>query len=464
MSDPTKSKTLKLNPADVTVDESMPRYPMSFSSKPKVSDEEIAVGKPLRLAARKKVSDYLNRLLEHEKGEKYFIKQNWSKEYDDRRKVFQMILDSKNSPANKKLMSYIKTELVWWDNNKEVSADEVNERLINYDETIDTLEKEARDYRPQDPTTRNNNTPISKPNPADLVVDESMPSYPISFTSTPKLSDEEVAAGKPLRLAARKKVQDTYNSLLNEEKTIKKMIKDDFKSFPDEQKKYVLTNLARTNSNEHKVLMSYLKTELVWWDNNVEVSKRQVNARDIKYDETFPKLMEAVRNYKPDAPDTSANEEEEKRLEKLRTATIYDDITDSLSTMAKISFFLVYIIVGLRCASFAVNENLHKGVMYRILIFIYTFLFVPIFGPYYLWKGIKSYIWNTPLPPYEGFFPLYPYDKSEPLTLNRRLYGYLDSPELQARIEKQKNDERASKDAAVVSKGLREKIIEEHSA
>lgn len=464
MSDPTKSKTLKLNPADVTVDESMPRYPMSFSSKPKVSDEEIAVGKPLRLAARKKVSDYLNRLLEHEKGEKYFIKQNWSKEYDDRRKVFQMILDSKNSPANKKLMSYIKTELVWWDNNKEVSADEVNERLINYDETIDTLEKEARDYRPQDPTTRNNNTPISKPNPADLVVDESMPSYPISFTSTPKLSDEEVAAGKPLRLAARKKVQDTYNSLLNEEKTIKKMIKDDFKSFPDEQKKYVLTNLARTNSNENKALMSYLKTELVWWDNNVEVSKRQVNARDIKYDETSTKLFEAARNYKPEDPDTSAKDEEEKRLEKLRNATIYDDITDSLSTMAKISFFLVYIIVGLRCASFAVNENLHKGVMYRILIFIYTFLFVPIFGPYYLWKGIKSYIWNTPLPPYEGFFPLYPYDKSEPLTLNRRLYGYLDSPELQARIEKQKNDERASKDAAVVSKGLREKIIAEHSA
>lgn len=302
-------------------------------------------------------------------------------------------------------------------------------------------------------------------NPADLAIDESMPKYPISFSLNSKpLSDEEVAAGKPLRLAARKKVQDTYNSLLNEEKTIKKMIKDDFKSFPDEQKKYVLTNLARTNSNEHKALMSYLKTELVWWDNNVEVSKRQVNARDIKYDETFPKLMEAVRNYKPDAPDTSANEEEEKRLEKLRNATIYDDLTESFSALAKIFVVLVYIIVGLRCASFATNEYLHKPVPYRILIFFYTFLFVPIFGPYYLWKNITSYIWNTPLPPYEGFFPLYPYTKSDPLTLNRRLYGYLDSPQLQARIEKQKNDEIAARDAAVVSKGLREQIIAEHSA
>ena len=301
-------------------------------------------------------------------------------------------------------------------------------------------------------------------NPADVAIDESMPKYPFSFTSKPVLSDQEVAAGKPLRLAARKKVQDNLNSLSNEEKIIKTNVKNYWEEADDNQRKDFLKRVQHFNTQEFKSLITFLKTELVWWDNNVEVSTRQVNARDIKYDETFPKLMEAVRNYKPEDPDTSISDEEEKRLEKLRTATIYDDITDSLSTMAKISFFLVYIIVGLRCASFAVNENLHKGIMYRILIFIYTFLFVPIFGPYYLWKGIKSYIWNTPLPPYEGFFPLYPYDKSEPLTLNRRLYGYVDSPQLQARIEKQKNDELAAKDAAVVSKGLREKIIAEHSA
>lgn len=306
-----------------------------------------------------------------------------------------------------------------------------------------------------------------EPNPADLVVDETMPKYPMSFSFSSKLSDEEVAAGKPLRLAARKKAEDALKSLLNEEKTIKNNIKNHIKSgwdtLPENEQKGVSQSLAMFNSKEHKSVINYLKTELVWWDNNVEVSTRQVNARDIKYDETFPKLLEALRNYTPDAPDTSVADEEEKRLEKLRNATVYDDITDSLSTMAKVSFFLVYLIVGLRCASFAVNENLHKGVPYRIIIFIYTFLFVPIFGPYYLWKGIESYIWNTPLPPYEGFFPLYPYDKSDPLTLNRRLYGYIDSPELQARIKAKINDEIAARDAAVVSKGLREKIIEEHS-
>ena len=310
------------------------------------------------------------------------------------------------------------------------------------------------------------NPPKSKTielNPADLAIDESMPRYPLSFTSTPKLSDEEVAAGKPLRLAARKKVQDNLNSLSNEEKIIKTNVKNYWEEADDTQRKDFLKRVRHFNSQEFKSLITFLKTELVWWDNNVEVSTRQVNARDIKYDETFPKLMEAARNYNPEDPDASVKDEEEKRLEKIRNATVYDDITNSLSTIAAISFFLVYIIVGLRCASFAANEYLHKPVLYRILIFTYTFLFVPIFGPYYLWKSIESYIWSTPLPPYEGFFPLYPYDKSDPLTLNRRLYGYMNSPELEARIEKQKNDELAARDAAVVSKGLREKIIAEHS-
>lgn len=303
-------------------------------------------------------------------------------------------------------------------------------------------------------------------NPADLIIDESMPRYPISFsfTSTPKLSDEEVAAGKPLRLAARKKVEDSLKALLNEEKTIKGTAKKEWDSWFDDFRKSYIRMINLFNSPPFKKRNTYLKKELVWWDNNIELSPRQVNERDIKYDETLKKLTEEVRNYTPEAPDTSISDEEEKRREKLRNATIYDDIGDALITLVTWVFFLVYIIVGLRCASFAVNDNLHKGVLYRILIFIYTFIFTPIFAPYYLWKNIENYIWNTPLPPYEGFFPLYPYDKSDPLTLNRRLYGYLDSPDLQARINTILKQELDAKDAAVLSKGLRQQIIEEHSA
>lgn len=302
-------------------------------------------------------------------------------------------------------------------------------------------------------------------NPADLIIDESMPRYPISFsfTSTPKLSDEEVAAGKPLRLAARKNVEDSLKSLSNEEKTIKKTAKKEWDSWFDDMRKSYTRMLTTFNSPPFKKVITYLKTELVWWDNNIELSPRQVNERDIKYNETLAKLMGELQTYKPEAPDTSVSDAEEARREKLRNATIYDDIGDALITLAKWMFFMVYILVGLRCASFAVNDNLHKGVLYRILIFIYTFIFTPVFAPYYLWKNIENYIWNTPLPPYEGFFPLYPYDKSDPLTLNRRLYGYLDSSELQAKIATTLKKELDAKDAAVLSKGLRQQIIEEHS-
>jgi len=129
MSEPSKP-----NPADFVVDESMPRYPisLSFTSKPVLSDQEVAAGKPLRLAARKKVSDEYNKFIKHEKDEKNYIKQNWSKETDERRKLFQHVLDSNNSKANKTLMAYLKTELVWWDNNIELSPRQVNERDIKY--------------------------------------------------------------------------------------------------------------------------------------------------------------------------------------------------------------------------------------------------------------------------------------------------------------------------------------------
>ena len=229
-------------------------------------------------------------------------------------------------------------------------------------------------------------------NPADLAVDESMPTY-IPSLSFAKLTDDEVAAGKPLRLAARKKVQDNLNSLLNEEKTFKKNVKNAWPKLSEADKKLKQVALDNFNKNDaRKALISYIKTELVWWDNNLEVSVRQVNTRDIKYDETFAKMMEASRNYKPNTKDTSKDEVAAKKA--LRSRTLYDDLYDSLSILWKWLFVLIYILVGLRCASFAANEVLYKPVPYRVLTFVYTFLFVPIFGPYYLWKVVKNLIWK----------------------------------------------------------------------
>lgn len=306
-------------------------------------------------------------------------------------------------------------------------------------------------------------------NPADMVVDDSLPKPTSNILGVfgKKPTDQEVVAGKPLRLAARKKVADSFDAMIKEQRSFKTGLEAKWATLDEKEKAKQQRVLDIYKSSTYLDLFNYVKGELVWWDNNIELSPRQVNSRDINYDESLEKKKKAlellINKVQGSDEETFKNDEEAKKREKLRNATIYDDILDSISTLAKWLFFIIYVIVGLRCASFAANENLHKGVEYRILIFIYTFIFVPIFGPYYLWKNIENYIWNTPLPPYEGFFPLYPYDKSDPLTLNRRLYGYLDSPELQARIATKLNEELARRDATVVSKGLREQIIAEKS-
>ena len=64
---------------------------------------------------------------------------------------------------------------------------------------------------------------------------------------------------------------------------------------------------------------------------------------------------------------------------------------------------------------------------------------------------------------YEGFFPMYPYEPSEPLTLNRRLFGYADTPQLRQWMDDQRQNETTARDAAVVSKNIKQEIIAERS-
>jgi len=214
-------------------------------------------------------------------------------------------------------------------------------------------------------------------NPADMVVDDSLPKPSnILGLLDKKATDEEVTAGKPLRLAARKKVANTFDAMVTEQRSFKSGLEDKWESLDDKEKSKEQKVLDIYKSLPYLDLFNYVKGELVWWDNNIELSPRQVNRRDINYDETLEKKQKAlnllITKVQNSGHEISA-EEEEKRREKLRNATIYDDISDSFSKLGQILFWLVYIIVGLRCASFAVNENLHKGVEYRILIFIYTF-------------------------------------------------------------------------------------------
>jgi len=311
----------------------------------------------------------------------------------------------------------------------------------------------------------------SQLNPADVSVDETMPSYsaPFSFTSKPPVSDEDVAEGKPLRIAARKKAVDALKQEFNRQKRVKQGVKERWNSMTEPQRQRTQKELDFFKQREVLDLLNFLKKEVVWWDNNLELSPREVTTRDTQFDEVFPQKIANLQNastlmYSSESAAAAAQTKQQREAQEAAiNRTVYDDVTDSLTIMGQVLFWLVYVLVGLRCASFAANEIMYKPLAYRVLVFFYTFLFVPIFGPYYLWIVLKRVIWKTPSPMYEGFFPMNPYDPSEPLTLNRRLFGYADTPKLRQWMDEQRQKETAARDAAVVSKNIKQQIIAERS-
>ena len=307
-------------------------------------------------------------------------------------------------------------------------------------------------------------------NPADFKVDDSLPAYPMLQIPKASVSDQDVAAGNPLRIAARQKVLNVFQAMVSEQRLIKNNIEKKWNTLSAEDKKINQRILDMYNKGPvYLDLFNYVKQELVWWNNNLELSPRQVNNRDLQYDETILKkqlalensLISEVANIKQAGQ--TKEEKEKAAKEALLNRTLYDDVSDSFSILAKSLFTIFYILVGLRCASFAANELLYKPVPYRILAFVYTFIFCPIFAPYYLWKVIQNYIWGTTLPLYEGLLPIIPYDSSDLLTLNRRLFGYANTPFLQEWIKGKQEAELEARNTAVISKNMKAEIIQEHN-
>jgi hypothetical protein len=304
-------------------------------------------------------------------------------------------------------------------------------------------------------------------NPADLTVDESLPAYPFQLSfGKPALSDEDAEAGSKLRIDLRKNVVDTLNFFISTEKGFKADTKKGWEKMTEAEKAKAQQILDLYKKPEYLAFIKAIKTEVVWWNNNTELSPRAAKERFMIYNEKIGSLRAALDNAKASMGDTKFAKKEKEDAEKKAAdlkRTAYDDVLDSLGVIGQTMFWIVYVLVGLRCASFAANEILYKPLPYRLLVFVYTFLFVPIFGPYYLWVIIKSMIWKTPAPMYEGLFPITPYDPSEPLNLNRRLFGYADTPQIREWMTAQQQKETVERDAAVVSKNIKQEIIAEHS-
>jgi hypothetical protein len=303
-------------------------------------------------------------------------------------------------------------------------------------------------------------------NPADVKVDDSLPAYPennqltniVNYsTGVKRATSEEITAALPLRKAARAKVDANLKTLLDKERTDKNAAKDAWaKATPEVQAAYQNT-LDTYKLNEYTTLVTFVKTELVWWNNNKELSTVQVNTRDMAYDEQYATYMDKYTKAK-DAITQSlakskqdADDEKRAAAAKALSATTVDIAVEVSHDAYYYIKRIFYILLCLRFASFLANDYIHKTVPFRVLAFIYGFIFAPFIAPYYIWKELSAWIFKTRGPLFISFLPIVPYNMRKYNDLVFKLFGYVKD-EVAGIVSSMKAAELAQKVAAIQRK------------
>ena len=295
----------------------------------------------------------------------------------------------------------------------------------------------------------------------------------------PRPTPEEINKGTPLRLESRASVMKRYDIFTKEEQ-----------SFND----------AGMSVYQIKPIKTFLETEVAWWNANIELTPQQVKTRITSYIEKLETLNKEfqlnldtaisllpIEKSKPivdkiteienqaknqgfvdtpspsDTPsssvdlsgavssvdvtklqgtlDTKAAKEKsvkDAEIQKKISRTFNDDLHSAIKHVASIFLTLLYICIALRFAGFASSELLYKPLPYRIIAFIYTFIFAFFLFPYYVYREIIDFFWPSSdyVPRYESIFPVNPYEEGTELTINKRLSGYLNSKDHIAWVSK----------------------------
>jgi hypothetical protein len=261
----------------------------------------------------------------------------------------------------------------------------------------------------------------------------------------PKPSAEEIREGKPKREAYRNQLLSTQQTLLK--------LKDE---------------VSNPLGISQKELDTEVEKSLAWINVNIEVSPAEVEVKQTSFNETFYTLQQkyidaSAKAFEKDPKQEIVNRypfpegrkalqsimngklqdekiKKRKQRDEQSKRTYFDDANDALGNVLKWSLITFVVVYALRSASFAANQNLYLPLPYRVLKFLYTFIFFPIWIPYYLYREIKHAIWPCiDEPHFESVFPVQPYNPVEGLDLNKRFFGYPNIPELCEWIQKKKD-------------------------
>jgi hypothetical protein len=224
---------------------------------------------------------------------------------------------------------------------------------------------------------------------------------------TKNLTEQEIKEGVPVRKKYREKV------IQDKEHVTSKNTESVFETLE--------------LSKQLKEIVNFIDKELAWLNANVEVKAIDIQIRQTKYDEELQtkideigkesleaikkvpsdKQKDIIKNYPFEDKKSKKNvaegffnpqelqavvkeeqakkqEEEEKKELDEANKTVGDGLSDALKTVMRWILGILYIFLCLRAASLIANDLIWRPVPYRILGFIYAFVFGPIITLYYL--------------------------------------------------------------------------------
>jgi hypothetical protein len=265
--------------------------------------------------------------------------------------------------------------------------------------------------------------------------------------------------------------------------------------------------------SESSKLLKFIEKELSWLNANVEVTKRQIQTRQTAYyenaqillnnlgeasiknisDKNIKNKQDIINNFPLEdykyrlsqaSNTTNQKEQEEKKQkdEEIKNRSTSDVTWSAVKTALFWAFIAFFILLSLRAAGFNANENLWRPLSYRILNFIYTFVFGIIWVPYYtVWEikaiidsfletknGVKPPIWYS-------LFPITPFTPTPPtidpdtgavkpsedeFNLNKLLFGYPDTSEIRDWIKCKCDAWKEQQSCALKSTVLKDLIAE----
>jgi hypothetical protein len=274
-------------------------------------------------------------------------------------------------------------------------------------------------------------------NDQDLIVDTDLPTAKQKYNITPTkdAKDDVLAAGAEFRSSALVTVKSKQESLQDEEHQRKIFIKKNWDAAKDIQKQEFLNKISDYKLPEYKELIDYIKAERAWWksdyskglakftlqsvlaDFNDELSdktkkyEKALDANKIKNQELVDKRKKEgfVDWDNMDAEEaTIQNAVANENIDPFKR-TVWDDVNESWLIIGGYLGSLIWIILGLRFGSSIANEYFYLQTGYKILMFVYTFIFTPALIPYFIYKTLRTFFFPATYPPvtFRCFLPLF---------------------------------------------------------